>query len=415
MSELRKNIFGLFGFSLLDRIVSGFLQLIIFTIVIRHLAPEDVGLLGIFGGIAVFFNLANISPSSIMIRDYPKIGNELDLHLGNYIIFSYVKMFFFLVAGFFFAIFLLPKYGNPAFTFLLYILFFSFQNFITVPEEALYVSFKNNIVFFSNLVFNLFQLGFFIVLFKFTGALLHYILAVFLLNAFFFFIMLFVIERTLNIRIRYRMDIKDFWKHNILHFTVWNHLNGAITYLIYRIDTFVLSFFSDLRTIASYTVALTVSNYFFIIPMIGEKALKVGYSRLLEEPDKEAGVFRYGTAVLNAISIFQYAVFLIFGKWFICFLFPEVQNKESIFLFSSIIIAGVTILNLSRPLTAYIFNKSSLRSMFLSIYLPGGLFSLAVYFTAGHLFGPIGVAWGNVVNYGFLAVLVLMFFLRSRR
>ena len=128
-NNLKKNLLSLFSFSLIDRIISGFLSVVVFTILIRNLPKDEIGLFGLFSGIFVFFNFINLSPVTIIIRDFKKI-KDLGREMGNYILFNLYKTFVFLIIGVGLSlIYYYSGYSAKIFLFPLYILLFSLMNF----------------------------------------------------------------------------------------------------------------------------------------------------------------------------------------------------------------------------------------------------------------------------------------------
>ena len=226
-------------------------------------------------------------------------------------------------------------------------------------------------------------------------------------------IVLYILFININkIKIKFNFGFKEFFQNNILNFTLWNHFNDAITFMIYKIDTFVLAFFVSIEEVATYTVALTLSNYFFIIPQIGEKVLKISYSNMRIGSNDEKKLYSKGTFVLNAISILQFIFFIIFGKFFVRFLFPT-TNIVKVYQLSALIILGITILNLARPISAILAIRVDLKSLFKNVYLPAGIIAILIYLSFGCFYKAYGVAAGNIASYLIFALLIAFYRYRN--
>ncbi len=405
---LKKNLISLFSFSMLDRLFSGILQVIIFTVVIRNLGVADVGMLGIFGGLLVFFNLLAVSPEAILIRDFPKLKEHLGIEVGSYLLFGIFRTLLFIILSMIPALIYLPIHGIKTLIFPLWVAAFSIKLLGNVPREGLYVSFKQNLNFFLNLTFSLRQFFFYLFLLPLYSNLLFYTLSLIGFNILSTTALYMIFVKKNDIKLSFKINWPAFFRNNFADFTLWNHLSGAITFMMYRIDTFILSLFVSIEAIASYTVALTLSNYFFVIPQMGEKVLKIGYSNLAKDSPEEKRFFFWGTLSLNILSLLQLAFFILFGKEMIAFLFPKV-DIPLVYEISALIIIGVTLLNFVRPVSAILTIRNNLKKLFLFCYLPAGIFSLLVYFYLGYRYGTLrAVATGNIISYGAFAVLIAL-------
>ena len=406
-NNLKQNLFSLFSYSILDRIISGFLSVVVFTILIRNLPKDEIGLFGLFSGIFVFFNFINLSPVTIIIRDFNKI-RDIGKEMGNFILFNLYKTIIFLIIGSGLSlIYFYSGYSSKIFLFPLYVLLFSLMNFASIAIEGLFASFNQKIVFLSNFLIYSFQVAFYFLLMPHFKTLIFYLLAQSIIIFLYTIILFSMFFKKNKIKLIIKPDWKEFFHKNIMDFSLWNHFNGAVTFLIYKIDTFVLSFFTTVEGLASYTIALTFSNYFFIIPQIGEKSLRIGFSRV-ETKNEEKKLGFWGAFVLDTISILQLVVFFFWGKPLIRFMFPTADYK-TVYNLSALIILGITILNFARPISAHLFVKTRMRDLFLKVYLPSGIFSILTYFIMAKLFGTVGVASGNILSYLFFALLIVIY------
>ena len=68
----------------------------------------------------------------------------------------------------------------------------------------------------------------------------------------------------------------------------------------------------------------------------------------------------------------------------------KATNVDAIYSYSLLMIAGISILNVFRP-----------------------LFGIAAYISLTALYGPIGAAFGNIVTYSVMSILLIIFIMRE--
>ena len=415
MKSMKNKLFNLFTYSMLDRFLSGTIQVLIFSIVVKYLNTYDIGLFGLFSGLLVFYALITLEPATILIRDYPKLKDKISLELFNFIYFAMVRMIIFIALSFLISFLYTSKIGFMAWLFVIFIVNYSIQTIGRIFHELLYVSFNQKFNFYIYLIISIIELALFYFLLPIFHYLWFYLISMICMNIIYTLILIkIVIKKNRIILKKYHFNIKSFFKNNILNFSLWNHFNGSIEFMIYKIDTFVLSFFVSLENLALYTVALNLSNYFFILPQQIEKTLKIGYSNSNTGSPEEKRIYNAGSILLILISLVQLFLFIIFGKFFIKILFPT-MNITEIYSLALLIISGVSILNIIRPILAILIIRENIRLLFFHIYLPAGVISLVIYFILGKYYSLYGVAFGNIIVYSIFSLFVLLYKRKNSR
>jgi O-antigen/teichoic acid export membrane protein len=207
---------------------------------------------------------------------------------------------------------------------------------------------------------------------------------------------------------------KDWWSitwKSIRDFTLWNQLIGVISRLLYQADIVILGFFVTLAAIGPYSVALTISNVFFVFPQLAQKLVTFSFSQL----DTKMNARALGLAVKynTIICIGQFVVFTLIGKWVIAFFGPA--QPEQVLMYALYLVGGVTLFNLSRPWLSLAFAQMSNRKIFFQLFVPLGVGGMVIYAIAAQTEGVLGVARANVLLYllaGAFSVLYVTYHLR---
>jgi O-antigen/teichoic acid export membrane protein len=278
-------------------------------------------------------------------------------------------------------------------------------------KELLRVDFKQKTATITGFFIEITILGILILVLNLIPSLTAY-LAVFLTTSICAFgVWLIILTRIYNYTWIFNCESIKLLKYSIKDFSLWNHFNGAITNLIYNIDTAILSLLGiSLSAIGNYTVALKLSNFFFIAPMLLQGVNTIAVANMNEKTSNIGiNLFLKYSFVL---SLTQLLIFILFGEWVIESFITQ-KATEAIFTYGLLIITGVSILNIGRPLISWITIKGSLKEAFFRIYLPSGIIGIFIYFLLGIFFGATGVACGNIVVYSLFLSLVIIYVLHT--
>lgn len=405
---LKNKLFGLTAYSFIDTVLLRFFGVISFIIIVRLLDRSDIGIIGVATGYLVFFNFLALAPETILLRDYPKVKDRINQYISSFMIFWFIRSFIMIVLAGIIAFFLYHQFENrivPIY-FIGATVLFNMGMFQSLITELFYVSFRQKIVMTMHIVLSLFATGLVFLLF-FKPTLMFYLFLSFISTFVGLVTWYYLLKRYFAFKFIYAKDSLKIVKNSIKDFALWQHFNGTITYLIYRIDTVILSFFVTLTIIGDYTIALGIANFFFLVPQIVQKTAMVGLSNI--NTKTEEGLFM--SIVLKysfILGIAQLLLFILFGKWIIQTLFTS-EHVEQIFLYTVLITCGVTILNFMRPVMSLIASKCSLKEGFFQVYLPAGIMALVGYIILTYFYGPVGTAIGNIVGYSVFALLQYSF------
>ena len=413
MSQLKANVIKNFSASFADLVLNKFLRLASEIIIINVLTKEEVGIWGVALSYIVFTNYLNVVPETILLRDFPKLqGNQLRLNqlISSYFNFNLLKNLIIVVVGL--ALFIWLSQQN--FELALMLLALLIQRIVTGVIEMIklifYVSFEQPLVTAVGIVNNIIYFGILLLVLVPTPSLSMYAVITIFTSLLFLLVWLAVLRIkhgfSYTFNSRWLSDIRD----NFREFTLWQHFNGSITQMVYNIDPWVLSFFYSYAAIGDYTVALKISNYFFILPMLIQKTAVQHYSH--KTGDVWKAVRRY-LAISFVISVGQLAGFVLFGRYITKWFFAP-ENTEQVYILAATITAGITILNIARPLIGLISVKYQLSRAFAYVYLPVGIVSLATYFLLSQI-NIQAVAFGNIINYSVFMILAVLFLVFGKR
>jgi len=202
---------------------------------------------------------------------------------------------------------------------------------------------------------------------------------------------------------------KRILKNTLMNFAIWNHLTGSVATILYKIDILILSLFAALSAVGDYTIAVSIAELFLFITIILQKPLHVSFSRLDSKASIEIamGIF---LKYFLAIALLQVTVFYFFG-WHLVRIFTS-ESADQIFSYSLMIIIGISMLTILRPLGILAAVKTNMRDQFMEVHMPAGIAGTLSYFYLSYMFGPIGAAAGNIVAYSILSLLSLFYVTR---
>ncbi|MBI4021214.1 MAG: hypothetical protein HY369_03145 [Candidatus Aenigmarchaeota archaeon] len=404
--SLRLDVFKLMSFSLLNSLVLKLLGVASFYIIVRALPRTDIGLIGVVGGYAAILGFLSLGPESALVRDFPKIKDSINKHLSAYMKFWAYRTVLIMAVSLGLGLWVWHYYQDVRF--FLYMVGIAvsvnlnlFEQIIT---ELFYVDFKQQIVLKVNLVIKLVFLALLFSLFWQPDVLLYLgiLVGIDAVSAGTWIVLLF---RRYHFRFTGE-GARNILRWNLMDYSLWAHLSNSFNTLVYKIDTLVLSFFAALAAIGNYTIALEIAGFFFIIPRLLQKSVIVGTVNLQNTERLNEVIFIF-VKYFALLSVAQLAFFLIAGPWIVS-IFTDIAVQE-IYLYALLMLVGVSVLNVVRPISTLINTHASMRKGFFWVYLPGSLIGVAAYALGAAWYGPLGVAAANIVAYSVLAVLIVVF------
>ena len=404
--SLKTNLFKMTSLSVVDTIVLKILATLSFAIVTHLLPLEHIGIIGVATGYLVFFRLLSVTPESILYRDMPKIKDRLSEYISAFMIFWAIKtiVIMAIAAAASYIVYLI--YGNQ----LISIYFFgsvfvlSLGIFHGIAKETLYMSFKQGIATKVSAALMILTLGLTSLLF-FSPSIISYLYISMAANLISAGVWTYFIKKSLNLKFKKTKDTFKIIKNSITDFALWTHIGACISNLLLTADVLVLSFFVALSVIGDYTIALTIANFFFILPMMLQKASTVGLSNMDDKKtvEKTISVLLKYSFILSAL---QFLAFLVFGKLIIAIF--TANNINIIYSYALLILAGNSIINVFRPMLGIVITKINISKHVIYIFLPAAIMGVISYIILTILYGPIGAAAGNIVTSSILSALLIV-------
>lgn len=410
--DLKNNLVRLTAYGLLDTLFTRLFSALSFIVLVHLLSKEDIGVIGVVSGYMALFGFLSISPETIILRDYPKIRNELSRHLSAFMFFWLIRFIILSVFALVVAVFLFDKYNSliPAVFFFGSVFVYNLNLFPGIITQVFYAGFKQKTVTWINILLNLLSLILLFFLLVEPG-LLTYLLILVASALIGIFVWYYEIRKEFHFRFENKGDFFEIIKESIYGFTLWNHLNSSILNMIYQVDTLILSFFTALAAVGDYTIALGIANFFFIVPQVVQRTVFIGFSNINDKRDEEE-LISSSLKYSFMLGIAQLVFFFFFGTAIIEIFFTK-QHVVEIYTYALLITCGVTILNFVRPLMSLINSKCVLRDVFFSVYLPSGILALIGYVFLTVYFGAVGTAAGNIFAYLVFALLLYVFMLEK--
>ena len=404
---LKTNLFKMTTLSIADTIILKILATLAFAIVTHLLPIEHIGIIGVTTGYLVFFRLISIAPESILFRDLPKIKNKLSEYLSAFTIFWMLKTIILMALAGIFSYVLFLIYGNilASAYFFGTVFIFSLGTFHGIGKETLLISFKQGIAVKFSLILSVLTVALTFLLF-FSPTLISYLYIVIVANLIAAVTWFYLLKKHLSFSFKKTKDTFKIINYSIKSFAIWLHIGGSMFSVMLTIDVLILSFFATLGVVGDYTIALTVSNFFFVVPMLLQKSTTIGLSNISDKKTAHKAI-NMSIKYCFFLSAIQMVFFIVFGKLIIS-IFTQ-NNIDTIYLYSLLIIAGINILNVFRPLHSITVTKIEVSKHVKFVIFPTIVISVASYILLTILYGPVGTAAGNIVAYGSFAALLVIF------
>ena len=202
---------------------------------------------------------------------------------------------------------------------------------------------------------------------------------------------------------------KETWitmREDMLKFSLWHHLTNNLIKFIYQIDTVFLSYWATLTIVGNYSVAIQIASFSFILPSMLQNSTVLTLTRLdrVREQNRAVSLFIKYSFLLSIIQLIAY---LLIGRLYIRLY--TTSFIDEIYLYSSLIFVGTTILNIVRPLLGYITVKTNMKGFFVRSVVPSAVFAAVVYFLSSYLAGAVGIAMANILAYSFWVMTIIIY------
>lgn len=409
---LSKKIASQTIFSFLQQIQKFVFVTVSNIILVNSIDRADYGMLGIVTSYFVVFYWLTILPEEVLLRDYKKIKtSKFKEYVSLLSGFGLIRTALLFFVSIFFGFILSQFFNNATFLFVfslyaLYQLSFIFSGSL---QLVLRMEFKQMLI--TKVSFFIRVIQIFALLGLLVNQSLYYYLFVAILAIFAEIIFwIYYLKKDLGAGITLNMKILySELKPAIASFAIWQHFSRNITKYIYEIDLVFLAFFVPLTVSGDYSLAIKISNYSIIIPSILQNSVFLALSRIdaRKKANQVVNIFlRYSFFV----SVFQLLVFLVLGRWYI---FIHTRDRiDEIFFYALMIITGLSVFNITRPLMAYCISKTPIKKFFIYSSIPSVVFSSMAYYFSAKYFGADGVAIANITAYSFWMVTVVFYALR---
>lgn len=408
---MKNKIISNIIFSFSEKLILILSQFISGIIIIRNLERTDYGLLGIFAGYFVFLNLFNLSIESILIRDFKKYTVNLNLRLESFIQFNLIKSFLIFLLSIPITIHLFYSFNTVK---IFYVFGISFallvsQTLISPLITYFTVIFNQKKVTIFNSIKVITRLVFLMLLF-FYPSLLVYFLVEFTVSTISFGVWFYIGKKELKISLFRILSFSkmnfEFVKKSIFSYSIWIHLNGVITAIIYKSDPFFLALDSNEKEIGDYNVALNSSNIANIIPSIFgyQNSIAISNSRNKTDIEKITSAFIKLSIYFGMITLF---CFLTLGGFYLRILTGD-DNIDNMFFYQSCIVLGLVISKtFASPLVSIINILGDVRTFFFNVSLPIFFVTILSYTFTSIFYKSSGIAMANIFNSIIWLVLII--------
>lgn len=406
---LKEQLFKQTVMSTANQALSMIMGLASFFLLSRILPREDIAIIGISSGFIAMFALLMIAPEVLLFRNYASFKKNPKTFAESFLSFWAIRTLLVLSLMVGAAWLLYSTRGDFLLIYLLgAALVYHLNTLQASIQEFFFVEFRQKDILKMNLAYQLlFLVGLGVVFME--RELGVYLLLLLTLTGLFSMVWVYRFLKTFPIPLRFspsvlKQDFQSVFNNSVL----WNHFIGAVAQIIYRGDIFFLGFFATAYAVGNYTIALTLAGVFIFVPQILQKMCTVALTRSAGKTGD--------TPIVNAmikysvlVSILQFAGFYLLGDWILSFVAPT--NHHEVYSIGLLIVGGVTLFNVVRPLHGYASTRGNLKQLFLEVFLPTGLTAIIIYAWAATQ-GIMMAAAANAGVYAALSVLLVLFSIR---
>lgn len=408
LTLLKKSVSNIIN-STIEKFIYLISQLLTTMIIIRTVNIESYGAIGIIASYYSFVLILNISAESVLFKNYSNIKNKNEL-VCHYLVFNLIKS---LLIGLISIIifFILFKSETLYIYPLLSIFIVSTIEAIVLPFIILCsLTFEQRLVTYINSLRALINLTLSCGLF-FIPTLEYIFYKDIFVCIFFLSSWMYVAKYKLSFTFNYK-TIRKFQLKLILEsikdYSLWVHLNGVFTNIIYRSDALFLSLFTGVATVGRYNIALNSANIANILPGILAYQNKVAITNA-KSKHFEYKISNFFVRLSTYVGILTIVFFYLVGKEYI-YLISGLKNINDIYFLMMVIVFSLVIIkSMASPFMAYVAVKLSVKDMFIKVTLPSGIFAMGIFYFSAMLYGTIGLAIANVLVSMIWLLLLLSF------
>jgi len=403
LSGLRARFASSLRFGAGEQLVVRLFDLVVLLVLLRSLSMSEIALFGVVTGMFVLFQLFGLVPETIILRCFPeweRTGRSRQalealqwFALGRLLL---------LVGGASLAATLLGNSGRALGYAAVYALAIQLNQLAELGRLVFRVKLKQRTIVAVDTALRVLLLA------SMGGLLLSPHLATYLAiyaswAAVSATVWSSLLLRETGARFRPHGDHLGFLASSLGTFSIWQHLSGVATLMLYSIDPWIMTLLGvGQTTVGRYTVALKICGFFFLLPMFVQSmttVLLVNVSDRGAWPHLLSRVL--GTNALLALG--QWLAFFAVGRPLVR-LFGGGEAVDEIFHYALVINTGVLVLNLTRPIVGYLTAGADMREVFLKTYLPVCLAALVLYPGMISFWGAWGAALASLAGYSLLAL-----------
>jgi len=383
--------------------------LVVTALVVRSLSRQEYGMLSLVMSYGLIFNMLNVSVSAILIRDYQKLKGRMDEYMQAFLLFSFIKSGLALLLCAVIGCFLYRHYHSVAM--LLVLLLTTVTTvllYVTEPLSVLLsVRFQQPALTKINLVASLANM-----LLSAGALLVPTALFVSAKNAVVSLIVLALTVAYAGFRFRLaggsvvpgRLCLV---KECFVGFSVWSHLSGIMTDIIYRADLLILGWLgTPFRTMGNYNVALQMANFAKLLPQILQYNCSLGLSHR-EDPRQQDEMTFLFIKYSFLLSLATMAGYGLFGRWGIQLIAGS--DVDHIYALGFYMVGGLCAFNTFRSFISYGSVVHDIRECFLFAMVPSTVVALIGYGVMGYRWGADGMAKANLVAGLAMSFFVLLY------
>lgn len=209
------------------------------------------------------------------------------------------------------------------------------------------------------------------------------------------YIILFIRKIGLNVRWE---RLKD-----ILHYGLRSFLGPLSLLLIYKVDSFVLNFFSDIRQVGFYSIAVSFAE---LLPFIPIAVGTVLFPKLAsQEQDTLNASMARVVRVIFSFLILLALTFLFAGKWLILFMYGKIYSPSIVPMY--ILLPGFVFISLYYLFFSY-FGAVGKPEIVTAILIVTLLIKLFLSIFAIARWGMFGAASASAISYFFCGLSLLI-------
>jgi len=395
------------SYGFLDQVAARGFDFLSLWVVLRCLPEFDLAIFGIATAALFAVNLVFLCPENAIIRDKRRWegNNILEEYLQGFLLFGQLRILVLI----FFSIGFAATFGvdNPYFYTCLFGLNAQIVQMSEISRLDFRVDLQQKTLFRAEFILKSLLLCFALVMFV-IPKLPVYIGILIIWSSISATYWTYKITAKYKFKLSFQLKYLTYAFDALKKFSLWQHLSGTITFIIYNIDPLILSLYGvHSSKIAIYTVALKISAIFFAIPMFIQYMVSILLNNCDSNLEKEEILKKmfFTNLVISTIQLFL----VLFWGVELGFVFrKEIADQSEFYLLSLLITTGVFFVNIARPLLASMIINLPMKYILYRVYVPSLIASLIVYPLLTGTYGIIGCAVASMFSYVIFFTLILV-------